>query len=201
MLGDKPLIGHSIQYAQQNGLKNIIVTTNDLAIQEYSKSQDIKIIERPEKLAGNEEPVITALQHVVKNISHHYEYIILLQPTNPLRPEYMLQEALQIIESRPYDSLMTVSQSPKKLGKINSHVFTPYNYTMGQRSQDIEPLYYENGLLYIIRVDLIRQGMLLGENNYSFIIDHPFAEIDIDTLSDFKKAELYLKYFKSIKKS
>ena len=80
---------------------------------------------------------------------------------------------------------------------IFNNQFIPYNYEMGQRSQDLEPLYYENGLLYIFKTALLNQGKLLGEQNYSLIVDHPFAEIDIDTEADFKKAEFFLNVYKS----
>ena len=91
---------------------------------------------------------------------------------------------------------MTVSRNAHKLGTIKDNVFEPYNYTMGQRSQDLEPLYYENGLLYIFKTELVKQGKLLGEANYPLVVEHPFAKIDIDTKADFRKAEMYLNFYK-----
>ena len=195
-LGDKPLLGHSIAYALKNGLSDIVVTSNDAAILDFATQNEVQIVERPNELAGNEEPVISALQHAVDQLQKKYDAVILLQPTNPLRPEGLLNEAVSVFEQEGCDSLMTVSRSEHKLGTISNHQFIPYNYQMGQRSQDLEPLFYENGLLYIFKTELLKQGKLLGEKNYPLIVDHPFAEIDIDTEADFKKAELYLKYFK-----
>ncbi len=195
-LGDKPLLGHSITYALKNGLSDIVVTSNDARVLEYAKEVGVEVIERPDELAGNEEPVITALQHAVNQLQKKYDAVILLQPTNPLRPEDLLIEAIAIFEREDCDSLMTVSRNEHKLGTISNHQFIPYNYEMGQRSQDLEPLFYENGLLYIFKTELLKQGELLGAKNYPLIVDHPFAEIDIDTEADFKKDELYLKYFK-----
>jgi len=195
-LGDKPLLGHSIAYAQDNGFSNVIVTSNDARVLEYAKEVGVEAIKRPDALAGNEEPVVTALQHAVIQLQKKYDAVILLQPTNPLRPEDLLIEAIAIFEREDCDSLMTVSRNGHKLGTISNNQFIPYNYEMGQRSQDLEPLFYENGLLYIFNTELLKQGKLLGEKNYPLIVDHPFAEIDIDTEADFKKAELYLNHFK-----
>lgn len=194
-LGDKPLLGHSIAYALKNGLSDIVVTSNDAAILDFATQNEVQIVERPNELAGNEEPVITALQHAVDQLQKKYDAVILLQPTNPLRPEGLLKEAITVFELEDCDSLMTVSRNENKLGTISNHQFIPYNYQMGQRSQDLEPLFYENGLLYIFKTELLKQGGLLGAKNYPLIVDHPFAEIDIDTEADFKKAALYLKYF------
>ena len=70
--------------------------------------------------------------------------------------------------------------------------FIPYNYKIGQRSQDLEPLYYENGLLYITKASLILEGKIVGENNFPFIVDHPFAKVDIDSKEDLEYAEYLL---------
>lgn len=195
-LGDKPLVGYSLAYAQDNGFSNVVVTSNDARVLEYAKEVGVEVIKRPDALAGNEEPVITALQHAVNHLKKKYDAVILLQPTNPLRPEGLLKEAMTVFEREDCDSLITVSLNGHKLGTISNNQFIPYNYEMGQRSQDLEPLYYENGLLYIFKTVLLNQGKLLGEKNYPLIVDHPFAEIDIDTEADFIKAELYLKHFK-----
>ena len=196
MLGDLPLIGHSINYARQAGFEDITVTTNDFEVAAYAKSKDLNVIHRPDELAGNQEPVITAIQHALESMSKKLDAVILLQPTNPLRPATLLKEAIKIFEQENCESLMTVSRNAHKLGTIKDNVFEPYNYTMGQRSQDLEPLYYENGLLYIFKTELVQEGRLLGDNNYPFIVEHPFAEIDIDTEADFIKAEMYLNHFR-----
>ena len=111
----------------------------------------------------------------------------------PLRPKALLKEALKKYTELNYDSLMTVSLNKNKLGKIVNGNFEPYNYVMGQRSQDLEPLYFENGILYITKAELILKGRILGENNCPFITNHPYSKVDIDTENDFKYAEFILK--------
>ena len=192
LLGGMPLIGYSIAFAKANSLRNIVVTTNDAEVSNYAQGEGVGVIQRPDHLAGDHEPTITALQHAVEQQEQKYDAVILLQPTNPLRPKKLLQIALKEFEEGNYDSLMTVSKSDKKLGRIVNNSFIPFNYEIGQRSQDMEPLYYENGLLYIIKTEVIKERKILGEKNCPFIVDHPFAKIDIDTLTDFKKAEAYL---------
>lgn len=195
LLDGIPLIAHSINYAQECGIENIVVTSNDYDVLAYAKNNQVEAIERPNALAGNEEPVITALQHAIDQIGQDFKAVVLLQPTNPLRPKNLLAEAIEIFEKENIDSFMTVSKLEKKLGKITNHQFQPYNYTMGQRSQDLEPLFFENGLLYIFTPKLLQEGKLIGDNNYAMVVEHPFAEIDIDTQEDFDKAELYLKHY------
>jgi N-acylneuraminate cytidylyltransferase len=75
------------------------------------------------------------------------------------------------------------------LGKIAHQQFVPYNYTPGQRSQDLEPLYFENGLLYITTPAVLAQNTVFNAQAIPFEVDHPYAQVDIDTHADFEYAE------------
>jgi CMP-N-acetylneuraminic acid synthetase len=75
--------------------------------------------------------------------------------------------------------------------------FIPFNYTIGQRSQDLEPLYSENGLLYISTKEQILQGKIISENAYPYEVNHVFGKVDIDTKEDFDYAEYLLKIHNS----
>ncbi|MFI2743779.1 cytidylyltransferase domain-containing protein [Zhouia sp. PK063] len=196
LLGEYPLIVHSILYAQENGLKDIVITTDDPQIKAIASQYHIPVVDRPETISGDHATTISALQHVLEVLPKTYDTVILLQPTNPLRPSSLLHEALELYKSGHYDSLMTVSAVTHKLGRISENKFLPYNYELGQRSQEIPPLYFENGLLYIAQTSLIEQGILLGEHHYPLVVAHPFAQIDIDTEEDFIYATYLLNQLK-----
>lgn len=197
-LGGVPLFVHSIRTAQENQdiINEVIVTTDDPVIEKLSIDLGAHVIKRPAHLCTETASSLSVLQHVLQTLDYEVENVILLQPTNPLRPAGLIKEALMEFQSGSYDSLMTVSRSYKKLGKIQKGFYIPYNYEMGQRSQDLEPLYYENGLLYITKAKIMKEGKILGEKNSPFIVEHSFAEVDIDTLEDFEYAEyLYNKNY------
>ncbi|WP_457611620.1 acylneuraminate cytidylyltransferase family protein [Lutibacter sp.] len=189
LLGGIPLLEHSINYAKTNKINKIVVTTDDLKIKEIALKNGVDVIDRPKELSGDLATTVSAMKHVIENVEETFDNVILLQPTNPLRPKRLLKEAYQKFIDGNYDSLMTVTRNEQKLGKIVVDKFVPFNYKIGQRSQDLAPLYYENGLLYITKTALILENKILGENNYPFIVDHPFAKVDIDTKEDFEYAE------------
>ena len=185
-----PLVTHSIKYAKrQNIIDSVYVTSDDPEILDYARKEGVEIVKRPEHLCGDHATTVSAMKHVLEEIIGTVEDVILLQPTNPLRPENLINEAYEIFSRGFYDSLMTVSPVDKKLGKITGQRFSPFNYTPGQRSQEIDPLYFENGLLYIVKASLIMQEIILGENNYPLIVKHPFAGVDIDYKEDLEYAE------------
>ncbi|MFV8440710.1 cytidylyltransferase domain-containing protein [Flavobacterium sp. LB2P44] len=197
LFGGIPLIAHSILYAQKNNdiVDEIYVSTDDAAIKKIALDYGAQVIDRPVYLSGDFEPTLTAVQHALDVIPYTVDTVLLLQVTNPLRPEHLLREAFERYRISDFDSLFTVTRNHQKLGKILNHSFKPYNYTLGQRSQELEPLYFENGLLYISKVKLIREGKIFSENSLPYEVNHIFATVDIDTQDDFDYAAyLYQKF-------
>jgi CMP-N-acetylneuraminic acid synthetase len=200
LIDDFPLLAFSILYAQANSeiIDEVYVSTDDLEIKKIALQFGAKVVDRPENLSGDFEPTVSALKNVLQSIDHeNVANVILLQATNPFRPENLLKETFEIYQKQNLNSLFTVSGNQRKFGKIIESKFIPYNYKIGQRSQDLEPLFYENGLLYITKAGLIMNDIIIAEDAFPFEIDHIFANIDIDTQEDFDYAQyLYNKHIK-----
>ncbi|URC13076.1 cytidylyltransferase domain-containing protein [Flavobacterium sp. B183] len=199
LLDGMPLLSFSILFAKTNSeiIDEVYVSTDDKDIKKIALEYGAKVIDRPENISGDFEPTVSALKHVLESIDTEVENVILLQATNPFRPDNLLKDAFKIYQKENFNSLFTVSRNHKKLGKIIDQKFVPYNYEIGQRSQDLEPLYFENGLLYITKASLILQDIIIAEDAFPFEIDHIFANVDIDTQEDFDYTEyLYHIYIK-----
>lgn len=192
-----PLLVHSIKFAQANSelIDDIYVSTDNEQIKKVARQYGAKVIDRPAELSGDFEPTVTAIKHTLSVIDDEVDNVVLLQATNPLRPKNLLKEAFVIFEKKNVESLFTVTRDYKKLGKIVDKTFRPYNYKIGQRSQDLEPLYYENGLLYITKATLINQDTIFNGDAYPLVTEHVFGTIDIDTLEDFDLAKIMLKTY------
>lgn len=194
-LDEIPLLVHSIKYAQVNNaiIDAVYVSTNDEKIKEISLHYGAQVIDRPDTISGDLEPTITSIQHALGILGSAIENVILLQPTNPLRPENLLKECFEKFENTNCDSLFTVSSNHHKLGKIVEEKFIPFNYEIGQRSQDLDPLYFENGLLYITKASCILNGNIISKNALPYLVDHVFSKVDIDTQEDFDYAEFLIR--------
>jgi N-acylneuraminate cytidylyltransferase len=195
-----PLLVHSIEYAKKNHwlIDKILVSTEDEEIKSVAENHGIEVLDRPEQLAGDHTPTIDVLKDALQQLGAGIENVILLQVTNPLRPENLLQQAFTLFNEKQADSLMTVTRNYQKFGKIENEKFTPFNYKLGQRSQDLEPLFFENGLLYISKSQLIESGTIIGPHHIPMVIDHPYAHVDIDTSHDLQYAEFLLNSLKKI---
>ena len=54
-------------------------------------------------------------------------------------------------------------------------------------------MYYENGLLYITKASVILNNEIITKDAFPLEVNHPFANVDIDTQEDFDYAEYLLK--------
>lgn len=196
----KPLITHSILYPKNELGEDtlVFVSTDDEEIADISSQFGAQVIMRPAELASDTASSAVVVKHAAEwLISNNmdFDYMVLLQATNPLRPKGMLNECISILEEKKCSSLVTYSDSHKKLLRKNGETMEPVNYYFGQRSQDMEKFYFENGLLYAMSRESCLKGVIQEPNSFPMIIDHPFGECDIDTLEDFKLAEIYYQIY------
>ena len=197
VLGDKPLIQYSIDFALNNfSADSIWVNSDDQHIIEFAKQKGIRTLLRPDDLATDYTSTVDVLNFQVNYFKEQNiacDAIILLQPTNPFRKDILLKKAIQEFQESKRNSLATFSISEKKLGKIEGGFFKPTNYIPGQRSQDLEKDYFENGLLYITKLESILAGKVITDDVYPLVCNAIESSIDIDHMGDFIFAESLLK--------
>ena len=196
ILGGKPLIQHSIDFALNHFSEDSIwVNSDDKQIIKFAKGKGIKTLLRPDDLGTDNTSTVEVLKFHVnyfKEQNIDCDAIILLQPTNPFRENELLKKGIKNFEKSKRNSLATFSILEKKIGIIENRLFRPINYIPGQRSQDLENTYFENGLLYITKCESILLGKIITEDVYPLVCDNIEATVDIDYLEDFIFAEAFV---------
>lgn len=197
LLNGIPLIAHSVKYALSEGVpaSQIWVNSDDQDILNIAKEYGVQGFQRKENLAGDLTPTVDVLKDQLDFFTENQiscDALILLQVTNPFRPQGELLSILKQFYNSECSSLCTFSPLNKKFGRIQHEKFIPVNYKPGQRMQDLEPLYYENGCIYISKSDLIRSGKIIGEDAYPLVLHDLHFTIDIDERSDLQLAEALL---------
>ena len=201
--GGIPLIGHSIRYAQASSrIKRVVVSTDDPKIADVSSSFGAEVIIRPDSLSTDTAKTGSAIKHVLEELtSSDYEPsgVITLQPTNPLRPPELLNDAIKAFEAHAPDSVISVSPSKMKIGTIVDNLFVPESYQVEQRSQDLTNKHFENGLVYITQLDVVRQiENVFGSRIHAIEVSQPYANVDIDEEIDFRIGEFLFDQYRDI---
>lgn len=205
-LNGKPLLTWSIEAGLKSKyIDKVIVTSDDDEILEVSKKIGADIIKRPKALANDTATTFDAIKHTIENIEK-YDYIILLQPTSPLRTQKHIDEAIEELFVKNANAVVSVCEmehSPlwsNTLPKDNSLSNFIQTQIKNQRSQDLETYFRLNGAIYICSIK-----HLLSEKTF-FIKNNIFAykmsrenSIDIDEKIDFELAKLYMKEINEVK--
>ena len=160
LLKGKPLIAHSIEQSLKSKLIDLTyVSTEDQNIKEVSLSYGAKVIDRPEEFATDEASTESVLLHAAYFLIYKFDYLVLLQPTSPLRYPKQIDESIELIIKEKGDSLLSVYKNDSFMWSKDGKSIN-YDYRDRPRRQDKEWEFIENGSVYITKRDI-----LLSEKN------------------------------------
>ncbi|WP_135081516.1 acylneuraminate cytidylyltransferase family protein [Terasakiella sp. SH-1] len=201
-LAGKPLIAWSIEQAQNSKIiDHCIISTDCPDIAHVAKQWEGNIpFMRPKQLGTDEATTMDVLHHVMSNVYEHYDYIVLLQPTSPLRTFDDIDGCIRkcIDTNTPACvSVCKVDKSPMWMFRMNNDKGELSPFSSGEnipsRRQDTEQLWSLNGAVYVAQWEWLK-------NNDSFISNKTVGyamtsahSIDIDTELDFKIVESLIK--------
>ena len=196
---ERPLISWSIiQALESEHVSGVYVSTDGEDIAAVSEKAGASIIWRPSELASDTSSSEDALRHAIREIENEEEFesLIFLQATSPIRRADDIDKAVEFFLEGGYDSIFSMAVLEdfcmwKRKGDL---LFSySYDYKNRGRRQDREPIYLENGSIYIFK-----KNMFLEENNRLGgkigMYEMPFeCSYEIDSLKDVKICEFFMK--------
>ncbi len=171
-------------------INEVVVTSESKEILNLKKKYPIKFIERPKKLSNNTIMPDASIIHCYKKIKKKYDYIVMLQPTSPLRTANDVDRAIKKIVLEKSDSLLSVFESHSFLWKKKKNNSIPinYHYLKRPRSQNMSQ-FQENGAIYITKpkIYFLNKNRLGGK--ISLFPMKFWNSFDINDLEDFRHVE------------
>lgn len=190
-VGGKPLIAWTIEAALQSSwISKVILSSDDSEIMAVAEHYGCDVpFQRPIHLASD---TATTLDVAIHALTHfpEYDYIILLQPTSPLRTAEHIDAAFSTLHNRQAQSLVSitkVNKSPLWMYHIDeAQTLAPVVPQSNQitRRQDIPAAYLLNGAIYIIKTQaLLEKRAFVLPETIGFIMSEEDS-LDIDTSTD-----------------
>lgn len=202
----RPLIAWSIEQGHESALvDDILVSTDDEAVADAARRYGAEVpFLRPAALAVDTAPTYPALEHALDWLAahgRHYGYLVLLEATSPLREAADIDHALALLDAHPTaESIVAVAgvegQHPEFLVRTGSDgLLHPYLHPQVRvlRRQDLEPLNYLSGTLYISRVDALRRRQTFYHERTLPLPVPKHKAHEIDDLADFVIVEALLR--------
>jgi len=202
IIGGKPLIQFTIEESLKSKyIDRVIVSTDDIEIAEISKKCGAEVpFIRPIELASDYSKTIDSLVHAIEKLKlmgSTYDYIVLLQPTQPLRRYWHIDEAIEKIVNLKGSSLVSVSEvkeHPILIREINENgILKNLLRTESTiRRQDFPKYYKVNGAIYINKIDEeFNNNTSLNDNKLPYIMDKKY-DLDIDSPLDLEILKILL---------
>ncbi|MEX2140295.1 MAG: acylneuraminate cytidylyltransferase family protein [Pirellulales bacterium] len=198
-LGDKPLIAWTVNAALASKyLDRIALSTDDQEVMEVAKAWGCEVpFRRPVDLAAADTPTIAVVLHALDQLPG-FDYVVLLQPTSPLRTALDIDGAVEKCISAQAPSCVSVvcvEKSPHWMYYLNGQQrLRPVlaGERMASRRQDAEPVYVLNGAVYIARIDVLREtAQFVTEATVAYRMP-PDRSADVDTELDLRWCEFLL---------
>jgi N-acylneuraminate cytidylyltransferase len=186
-VGDISLLARTIMASQESGLLDRIILSSD------------SWFIRPSFLAQDTTPSVDVIEHAIRRLENEgytYDYVVLLQPTSPLRISFDIDATIKQCIEAEAPACVSVNvplQSPFLCVSINNS----YNISslldmkslQGVRSQDLPVVYCINGAVYVAEVSwLIKNKTFVTEKTVAYVMPMR-RSIDIDTWEDIIIAE------------
>lgn len=203
MLGSKPLIAYSVEYALKfANHEHICVTTDSDEIIRVVEKMGIPVsFKRPDELATDSSGSFEVIKHAIEFYEKkglEFSKVVLLQPTAPFRATQHFEECYELFDSKT-DVVVSVteeSQNPYynvfeeqedgflKVSKGDG------NYT---RRQDCPKVYSFNGSIYIFRKEVFSfaQSFKDLESIKKYVMEEKY-KVDIDTPVDWQFCEFLM---------
>ncbi|SFB47869.1 N-acylneuraminate cytidylyltransferase [Cohnella sp. OV330] len=195
LLNQKPLISWTIDEAHRSAfIDRLIVSTDDTEIAVVASQHGAEVpFFRPAEIAADHTTHVEPILHAL-SLMHGYDYVVMLQPTSPLRQSVDIDGCISLSASNDGAACVTVVETDK----------TPYwMYTMKPdqrldpiltghaitRRQDAPQTYNLNGAVYVCSVErFIREKAFLTSDTLGYVMPKD-RSYDIDSLFDFKLVE------------
>jgi CMP-N-acetylneuraminic acid synthetase len=193
-LAGKPLIAWTIEASLNSKyITTTVVSSDDDEILEIANNFGVDSIKRPNSLATDASLSESVVRHAIDTLEASgkvFDYIILLQPTSPLRNNSDIDNSFDYFFKTPATSLISVNEIENKI--LKAFVVFDNNYIKSisnkkypfMRRQDLPKTVISNGAIYIVNVNTFKEeSKFLTDKTLHYVMSKN-RSIDIDSLQD-----------------
>ena len=181
-----------------------MVSTDSEEIADISRAfgADVPFM-RPDYLGADTVKSVDVILHALSFLEErgeHYDAVITLQPTSPMRTAEDLTGGIKMYDEYDCDSLIAVYEDVKangfnyyRMGENNAGIAEHREHNTGIRRQDMKPMYIRNGALYISSNSLLKnRKLIIGDIPLLYVMPKE-RSVDVDSMQDFEYVEWLMK--------
>ena len=192
MLAGRPMIGWTLAAARASQvLDRVVVSSDDPAVLDLAAAMGCPApFVRPASLSGPEASVIDAVEHALTEVGGDWDYVVLLQPTSPLRRAVDIDAAVALAEQHGAPAVVSVSPLSKPAG---FHVQREADGRLAGPPEALADTFVINGAVYVARPErLSRDRTFRPEGTLGYVMPVERGW-DVDTADEFAACEARLR--------
>lgn len=197
MADGKPLIAWTIEEALKSEyIDRLVLSSEDPEIMEVSSRYGCDVpFQRPVELASDDTPGIDPVLYTLSHLPG-YCYVVLLQPTSPLRSVADIDGCIECCEDKRATACVSVVKcrqhpylmfSADRNFVLQSLVPNTGNF---YRRQDYPDFFFLNGAVYVAQTKWLQSSRTFLSNETVGFEMPEERSLDIDTEEDFRRFEL-----------
>lgn len=201
----KPLLAWAIEQAKKSKyIDRLILSSEDPKIISVAREWGCEVpFLRPAELARDEIPAVDVVLHAIDAISENYRWVILLQPTSPLRLAKDIDACIEICANDNAPACASVTEVKEHpfwmftIDKSNCLVPLIKQGSMPNCRQFLPKICVLNGAVFVARSDWLRQNRTFFNADTRACFLPQERSLDIDTELDLKICEVLLNEYTS----
>lgn len=204
----KPIIYYAIRAALETEIfDEVMVSTDSNEIKEIALKYGAKVpFMRSEKnsddYATTEDVIMEVLNEYKNRYNNEFENVCCIYPTAPFIDGEILKKACKVMEQKNPSVVIPIVQfsyPPQRCFIMDEKGYAKFKYPqyVRTRSQDLEKQYHDAGQFYIYNVKKLFEKKGIIEDDFAPIILPEISVQDIDTLEDWRIAELKYELLKN----
>ena len=193
ILGDKPIIAHTIDTLKESEyIDDIVVLTDDINISRISELFGVSSVRSSSCEASIEQCIYDAMLHKEKAVFDEYDIVLIIKPNAPLISVESINNVIEKFENHSVDSVLSVKEDTNLRWSFdgqNNRYFPLFSERVNVK--DLLPQFSETGTIVATRRRFVN-----GEGNLGLNIDlielSKKESMIIETFEDLWLAERYL---------
>ena len=203
-----PIISYAIKNAISSKLfKDVIISTDDNEIANKALKYGAKVpFIRPKKISGDDVGILEVMSHSVSALLsnyHNLSAVCCIFPATPLLNKSDLTKSFKIFKTRKWEYVfgaIKFNHPPLRGFALNKRkgldMFSKNSVNKNEKTQNFKTIYHDAGQFYWANPKTWIKKKKVFSNKSTVYINPNSNFVDIDTLEDWKRAEMIYSYTK-----
>lgn len=203
----KPLVSWTIEKAKKSRyLDSVLVTTDSVQIADIARAAGAHVpFIRPPELATDFASTYDVIRHALayarESEGREYDFVVLLEPTSPLREDDDIDRMLELLVRRSSDfdaivSVGEVTEHPSIMKRLVEDRMEPFCADLAQttRRQDNAAAYFPFGVAYIAKTSALLEENTFYTRRCTHFTIQRYQNYEIDDIYNFLCVEAVMKH-------